>query len=153
MARLIALIGVVVTFTEGSSTASDESCSSEKLKIAVIGASPGTTRRLFMKMTLDAGHSVTAIARTLSKIEEKHGNLTVVQGDVKKLVEPIQGCDVVVGSFGHRAFSDTFKATTLYSDGTRGVTSTVDGYQSSRQCDTFGREAQSCYELDCSSIT
>lgn len=97
MARLIALIGVVVTFAEGSNTASDESCSSEKLKIAVIGASPGTTDRLFMKMALDAGHSVTAIARTLSKIEEKHDNLTVVHGDVKKLVEPIQGCDVVVG--------------------------------------------------------
>lgn len=103
-------------------TASSVSEECEELKIAVIGASEGTTGGLFVKKALDAGHSVMAIARTPSKIKQNHANLTVVQGDVKQpetLVEPLKGCDVVVGAFGHRAFSDTFKATTLYSDGAK----------------------------------
>lgn len=57
-----------------------------------------------MKKALDAGHSVTAIARTPSKIEETHENLTVIQGNVKRpetLVDPIKGCDVVIDTFGH----------------------------------------------------
>jgi len=120
---LFVLLGALSSAAE-EQCASDGSCPNKPLKIVVIGASAGTTGGLFVKKALGAGHSVTAIARTPSKIEEEHDNLTVVQGDVKKpetLVEPLKGCDVVIGAFGHRAFSDTFRATTLYSDGAKAV--------------------------------
>ena len=116
-------MGVLATSAE-EQCASDGSCSNKPLKIVIIGASPGTTGGLFMKLALDAGHSVTAIARTPSKVEEMHENLTVVQGNVRDpetLIEPMKGADIVIGAFGHRAFSDTFKTTTLYSDGVKAV--------------------------------
>lgn len=120
----VLLLGVALTVSADEKQREAGSCSNKPLKIGIIGASDGTTGGLFLKKALAAGHSVVAIARTPSKIQEKHGNLTVVQGDVKKpetLVEPIKGCDVLIGAFGHRAFSDTLKATTLYSDGARAV--------------------------------
>lgn len=117
------LVGVLTVSAE-EQCSSDGSCSNKQLKIVVIGASEGTTGGLLTDKALDAGHYVTAIARTPSKITKEHDNLTVATGDVKHpltLVEPMKGADVVIGAFGHRAFSDTFKSTTLYSDGARAV--------------------------------
>jgi putative NADH-flavin reductase len=120
----LVLIGVLAVSAEEQCSL-DGSCSSIKpLKIVVIGASDGTTGGLFTAKALDSGHYVTAVARTPSRITKQHDNLTVATGDVKHpltLVEPMKGADVVIGAFGHREFSDTFKTTTLYSDGARAV--------------------------------
>lgn len=122
---LIALWSLIALVSAEEQCSSDDgSCSNKPLKIVVIGASDGTTGGLFVEKALRAGHQVTAIARTPSKITQTHENLTVAQGNVKSpetLVEPMKGADVVVGAFGHRAFSDTFKATTLYSNGARAI--------------------------------
>ncbi len=120
-------IGVLAVSAEEQCSL-DGSCSNIKpLKIVVIGASDGTTGGLFTAKALDSGHYVTAVARTPSRITKQHDNLTVATGatgDVKHpltLVEPMKGADAVIGAFGHREFSDTFKTTTLYSDGARAV--------------------------------
>ncbi len=97
-------IGVLAVSAEEQCSL-DGSCSNIKpLKIVVIGASDGTTGGLFTAKALDSGHYVTAVARTPSRITKQHDNLTVA-----------------TGAFGHREFSDTFKTTTLYSDGARAV--------------------------------
>jgi nucleoside-diphosphate-sugar epimerase len=120
----LTLSGLCSLYSEEKCLSSNGTCLNKPLKIVVIGASDGTTGGLITAKALKGGHHVTAIARTPSKITQEHANLTIVQGNVKgsdALVEPMKSADVVIGAYGHRAFSDTFKATTLYSDGTMAV--------------------------------
>ncbi len=51
------------------------------MRIVVFGASRGTGLKV-VEQALQAGHVVTAFVRTPSKMEIKHANLTLFQGDV-----------------------------------------------------------------------
>jgi len=102
----------------------------QPLKIVLIGASAGTTGGLFLDMALEHGHSVTAMARTPAKIKsrfQQNGKLTMVQGNIlvekhqHRLVNAMRGATVVVGAFGIQKFADTFRPTTLYSQGIQNV--------------------------------
>lgn len=94
------------------------------MKIALIGATGGTGVA-FMEMALEAGHELTCIARTPSKITTEHERLTVVKGDVfdaDSLVPGLTGQDILVGAFGVAAGPrNMVKPTTLYTDGIRNV--------------------------------
>lgn len=72
------------------------------MKLAVFGGT-GKTGRHIVEQALAAGHEVVALARTPSKLEIKHPNLKVLQGDVKDLNcvnDTIQGTDAVVSVLG-----------------------------------------------------
>ena len=90
------------------------------MKIALIGATGGTGIE-FMKIALEAGHELTCIARTPSKITTEHERLTVARGDVydaASMVEPLRGQDALVGAFGVPAGPrNMVKPTTIYSEG------------------------------------
>jgi putative NADH-flavin reductase len=67
------------------------------MKITIFGATGLTGRELF-RQTLYAGHEVTAFVRTPEKVEEKHEDLRIVQGDVldpAAVEQAIQGQDAV----------------------------------------------------------
>jgi putative NADH-flavin reductase len=58
----------------------------------------------FLKLALDKGHAVKALARTPSKLTLSHPNLEVVQGDVlngQDVLRTVKGCSMVVSLFGH----------------------------------------------------
>lgn len=72
-------------------------------KIALFGGS-GQTGMEFLKIALDNGYQVKALARSPQKFSIKHPNLEVIQGDVlveQDVTAVVQGCDVVVSLFGH----------------------------------------------------
>src|SRR5690349_17902492 len=50
------------------------------MNVLIFGSS-GATGREIVKRALEQGHTVTAFARTPSKISLRHDNLTIVQGD------------------------------------------------------------------------
>ncbi|MCS4436687.1 NAD(P)-dependent oxidoreductase [Aquiflexum gelatinilyticum] len=72
-------------------------------KIALFGAT-GQTGQKFLKIALEKGYSVKALARDKSKLNNQSPLLTVFEGnvlnaqDVNKVVED---CDIVVSLFGH----------------------------------------------------
>ena len=73
------------------------------MTLAVLGAT-GRTGRPLVEQALAAGHHVTALARTPSKLALDHPALTVVQGDA--LVEAdvarvVDGADAVLLTLGH----------------------------------------------------
>ncbi len=71
-------------------------------KLLIFGAT-GTVGREVVKQALAQGYGVTAFARTPSKIEMQHENLTVVQGDVLDPVaveHAVRGQDVVICALG-----------------------------------------------------
>lgn len=73
------------------------------MKIAVFGGT-GRTGIPFVQQALDKGHSVTALARTPSKMTIQDARLTVVKGDVmdaEPVAKTIAGADVVVSLIGH----------------------------------------------------
>lgn len=94
------------------------------MKIALLGATGGTGLA-FLQFALEAGHEVTCIARTPSKITTEHERLTLMQGDVydpATLVPGLRGQDVLVGLFGVAAGPRNMVApTTLYSVGIANV--------------------------------
>ncbi len=51
------------------------------MKLTIFGAS-GRTGQHLVQQALEAGHSVTALARTPSKISVQHPGLTLIQGDI-----------------------------------------------------------------------
>ncbi|NEW06647.1 NAD(P)-dependent oxidoreductase [Paenibacillus sp. SYP-B3998] len=68
------------------------------MKIAVIGAS-GKAGNLIVKESLDRGHTVTAIVRNASKID--NNQVKVIEKDVFDLTtEELSAFDVVVNAFG-----------------------------------------------------
>lgn len=88
------------------------------MKLALLGAT-GKTGQHLLKQALDAGHEVTAIVRSPSKIELQHEHLRVVQGDVMyehTLIPGLKDQDAllfVLGSENRR------EPTTLYSEGVK----------------------------------
>lgn len=72
------------------------------MKVIVFGASGGTGRHI-VEQALEAGHKVTAFVRTPTKLEIKHANLNVFQGDVtnvEKVEQSIIGQDAVLSALG-----------------------------------------------------
>jgi putative NADH-flavin reductase len=91
------------------------------LNILVIGATRHTGNQV-MRQSLNAGHTVTALARDPARIDVQHEQLRVVRGDVldpATLGQAMAGCDAVVSSLG--ATSAYRAPTTLYSDGMRNI--------------------------------
>lgn len=72
------------------------------MKLLIFG-STGSIGRQLVKQALEHGHTVTAFARDPSKLDIKHDNLKVVQGDVMDLPsveKALQGQDAVLCSLG-----------------------------------------------------
>lgn len=101
------------------------------MKVVVFGATGRTGRRV-VERALEAGHEVTGIARTPSKLALTHDRLTLVQGDIldyESFASVLQGQDVVVSTVGKGA---VFSSVTLYSDGIENVIRAMDEYDLSR---------------------
>ncbi|MGH9338855.1 MAG: NAD(P)-dependent oxidoreductase [Acidobacteriota bacterium] len=87
------------------------------MKLIIFG-STGSVGRLLVKQALEQGHTVTAFARDLTKVDIKHNNLQVVQGDVMDLAsveKAVQGHEAVLCSLG------AGRKGTVRSEGTRNI--------------------------------
>ncbi len=92
------------------------------MKLLIFG-STGSIGRLLIKQALEQGHTVTAFTRDATKVDIKHNNLQVTQGDVMDpaLVErAIQGHEVVLCSLG------AGRKGTVRSEGTRNIISAME---------------------------
>ena len=72
------------------------------MKIVVFGATGGTGKQV-VRQALENGHHVTAFARTPSKLEIEHENLSLFQGDVmdaEKVEQAIAGQEAVISALG-----------------------------------------------------
>jgi putative NADH-flavin reductase len=72
------------------------------MKLAVFGGT-GKTGQHVIQQALDAGHQVTALARTPSKLNIQHPSLSIIQGDVQNancVAETIAGADAVISVLG-----------------------------------------------------
>lgn len=72
------------------------------MKIVVFGASGGTGVEI-VRQALDAGHAVTAFVRNPSKLDIRHANLVIVQGDVMDAVaveKAVAGQEAVISALG-----------------------------------------------------
>ncbi|MEM6699309.1 MAG: SDR family oxidoreductase [Bacteroidota bacterium] len=90
-----------------------------KKRIALLGAS-GQTGGEFLKKALAAGYQVKALARTLAKVEEKHENLNLIQGDVLVLTDVeqlVKDTEIVISLFGHVKDSPEY----LQTNGTKNI--------------------------------
>lgn len=77
------------------------------MKLVVFGATRGVGRN-FIGQALAAGHDVTAVVRNPAKLELKHNNLQVVQGDVinfESVERIIKNHDAVISAIGSPASS------------------------------------------------
>ena len=88
------------------------------MKLLIFGSTGGTGRQL-VEQALKQGHTVTAFARSSTKLDIHHANLKIVQGDVTDLAtveKAVQGQEAVVSAIGAGE-----KRTTLRTDGTRQI--------------------------------
>ncbi|MCA1221567.1 NAD(P)-dependent oxidoreductase [Streptomyces sp. 8L] len=72
------------------------------MRITIFGAT-GRMGRLLVRQALDAGHTVTAYARTPDKLPLAHANLSVVAGqldDDEAILEAVRAADAVVEGVG-----------------------------------------------------
>lgn len=72
------------------------------MKVTIFGGT-GATGQLVIQKALSAGHSVTAFARTPSKISIHHGDLIVIDGeltDIDKIETAVKGADAVISVLG-----------------------------------------------------
>ncbi|XP_077977400.1 flavin reductase (NADPH)-like [Glandiceps talaboti] len=93
------------------------------MKIAVFGATGGSGQNA-VRLALEAGHSVIAIVRNTSKVETKHENLQVVEGNIfsdETLVPHLAGVDAVLSCLG----GTTLWKPTLYSESIRPIVSAM----------------------------
>ena len=70
--------------------------------IALFGATGGTGKH-FLPLALEAGYKVKAMVRTPSKVETKHANLTLIEGDFSNqdaMKKTVQGADYVISMAG-----------------------------------------------------
>lgn len=75
------------------------------MKVLIFGATGGTGRAL-VAQALEQGHAVTAFARDPAKVQSKHPNLTVAQGnmlDPASVEAAVKGQDAVLSALGTRA--------------------------------------------------
>ena len=95
------------------------------MKVVVFGAAGGIGRQV-VAQALESGYHVTAVARDPRKLTLAHERLVVAQGDVLDLpsiARTLDGAEAVVSTIG----LDTFKPTTLYSQGTRNIIAAMKG--------------------------
>jgi putative NADH-flavin reductase len=89
----------------------------DKMKILIFGSTGGVGRQL-VEQVLPQGHAVTAFARDPAKLDIKHTNLSVVQGDVMdyaSVEKALQGQEAVLCSIG------AGRKGTIRSEGTRNI--------------------------------
>lgn len=89
------------------------------MKVLIFGSTGGTGRQL-IEQALEQGHTVTAFARNPAKLDIKHTNLKVAQGDVMDFAsveKAVHGQDAVVCLLGagHK------RTGTIRSEGTRQI--------------------------------
>lgn len=115
------MIGLDDTEVHSKAAAGLEYCShTQIMKLLIIGATGGTGKQL-VQQALSRGHTVTAFARTPSKIKERHSNLSVVRGDVldyKSVLDAVKGHEAVLCALGHRKW---IIKTSILSEGTRNI--------------------------------
>jgi putative NADH-flavin reductase len=90
------------------------------MKMLVIGAT-GETGRCVVESALQAGHEVTALARTPQKLTVQHDRLRVVQGDVLQadsVLRAMQGQQAVICALGPAVGT---APGTIISDGSRNI--------------------------------
>jgi putative NADH-flavin reductase len=88
-------------------------------KMIVFGASGGTGIEI-VKLSLAAGHEVTAVVRSPDAFILRDSRLTVIKGDVldpSSFVGAMKGKDIVVSAIGNRST----KPTTVYSAGIHNI--------------------------------
>jgi putative NADH-flavin reductase len=84
------------------SNVNEKSEQRKKMEVLIFGAT-GTIGRELVKQALELGYAVTAFARNPAKVELKHANLTVAQGDVldpASVERAIPGHEAVLCSLG-----------------------------------------------------
>ncbi len=89
------------------------------MKLLIFGATGGVGRQL-VEQALEQGHTVTAFARNPAKLDIKHENLKIVQGDVMDFASverAMQGQEAVLTALG----SPPLKNTSVRSEGTRQI--------------------------------
>lgn len=98
-------------------------------QVLVIGANGGIGKQC-IRIALDAGHYVTAVLRTPSKLTLVHPNLKIVQGDISNpasIAGYLDNKDVVISAVGASGGMFGDKPTTLYSDAAKVILKAVDG--------------------------
>ena len=89
------------------------------MKVAIFGSTGGTGRHL-VNQALEAGHHVTAFARSPEKLDNKHSNLQILQGDVldpDSVERSVREQDAVLCSLGLPALNKN----KLRADGTKNI--------------------------------
>lgn len=89
------------------------------MNISIFGAT-GKTGQQLTQQALDLGHTVTALARTPSKLTIQSDRLTIIQGDVLNQADvdnAVSGQDAVICSLG----SNSIGKGTLRTDGTANI--------------------------------
>lgn len=87
------------------------------MRLLIFG-STGSIGRELAKQALEQGHTVTAFVRDPAKLDIKHANLQVIQGDVMDLAsmeKAVQGQEAVLCSLG------AGRKDTIRSEGTRHI--------------------------------
>lgn len=72
------------------------------MKITIFGVTGGTGKHL-LRLALERDHQVVAYARTPSKLDFKHHNLQIVEGDIQdadQVAKAIKGADGVISAIG-----------------------------------------------------
>jgi len=89
-------------------------------RVLIVGATGGTGR-LLVAQALERGYAVTALLRDSSRLQVKHPQLKVIQGDVldyASVEAAVGGQDAVLSALGHKRF---FDPTRILSEGTRNI--------------------------------
>ena len=92
------------------------------MKLLIFG-STGSVGRELVNQALEQGHTVTAFARDATKVDIKHNNLQVAQGDVMdpaSVEKAVQGHEAVLCSLG------AGRKGTVRSEGTRNIISAME---------------------------
>lgn len=94
------------------------------MKITIIGAT-GDSGRHFLRLATDGGHRVTALARTVGKLDEWKDKIEVRQADGRdrdSLVAALdEDCESVVSIVGASGLLEARKVQDLYSTATRNL--------------------------------
>ena len=96
------------------------------MKFIVFGSTGGTGRQI-IQQALDAGHTVTAVARNPAALTTQHPNLLVIKADVLQLSTfeaAMQQQDVVLSALGFKKLKDEM----VYSKGVHNIVSVMNKY-------------------------
>ncbi len=105
-------------------------------RVLIVGATGGTGRQL-VGQALERGYVVTALVRNPSKLQIKHPQLQVIQGDVldyASVEAAVRGQEAVISALGHKRF---FYPTRILSEGTRNLLRAMETHNVTRfVCET-----------------